>query len=77
MNYIVKIVAKATDDNPNFKGETSVYYIAKDWVYDKQMYAEENAWKRKWAAEKWIEDDRKWSAEHEKYWIYEYEIVEV
>lgn len=77
MKYIVKTIATATDDNPNFKGEVHTYFIARDYVYDEQFYAEMNAWKRRWAAEKWIEDDQKFERNFSNYWTYEYEIIEV
>lgn len=77
MTYIVKVVATATEDNPNFKGEVHTHFIDREgYVYDLQESAMMNGWKKRWAAEKFIKEMKEWLAERRYYWTDEYEIIE-
>lgn len=76
--YIVKATAKATDDNPNFKGKTEVWYCGKhglSWQEKENRYmAKRYCYQKRGNARKLIEKAKE---RDERFWTYEYKIVEV
>ena len=82
--YLVKAIAKATDDNPNFKGETHIYFYGKDNSCEDSIDDFNHwDWIVGWSHERWakrfIENEilsNTLSARYSKsYWTYDYEIV--
>lgn len=77
--YIVKVIAKATDKNKNFKGETSIYYYGKgeEEVFNLN-YAKEYGWKRRHFAERYVKEQKERDAQDKyHFWTYTYEIIEI
>lgn len=74
MEYIVKAIATATEDNPNFAGEKHVYYIGKgtNISSDTKWCV---GWKHRRFAEDYVRKEKKWTSENERFWKYQYEIL--
>lgn len=76
--YLIKVTYKAKDTNPNFKGETHIYYVGKgnksiENKYLSQWWTEEYGYKRECDAR------RSWEMKHQEdelYWYKTCEIVE-
>lgn len=74
MEYVVKEIATATDDNPNFAGETQIFYIGKGGrIYYDLRWCE--GWSRERFAKDYIRRDSEWSSKNERYWTYQYELI--
>lgn len=82
VRYIIKVTAKAKDNNPNFAGKTIVYYYGK-WqellaisIDTLTNYCVEHyGYKRQPDAIRAAKFWDKYSKEHEKYWTYNTEII--
>lgn len=73
MEYIVKSIATAKDNNPNFAGETRTFYHGKGGrVYDKPEWTP--GWSRKHFAVSFIRNALTWEST-DMYWTYRYEII--
>ena len=65
MNYFVKHTYIATAKHPNVKeGTRRVWYVGKGGDYVDQDLRFLTGWKRRAFAEKYIEKDKAWYAEH-------------
>lgn len=89
VRYIIKVTAKAKDNNPNFAGKTNVYWYGKEQMLlaqDEQSPTvkivtltnyciEHYGYKRRYDAIRAAKFWNEYTAEHEKFWTYNTEII--
>ena len=79
MKYFVKSTLTATENNPNFAGETQIWFTGKAGKTDHSPKFIEG-WSRKYFAEKYIKDCIEWNEQYElnhpKYWNSTFEVIE-
>lgn len=70
--YVVKTTYVATDDNPNFAGETQIWFTGKGECLSQNIEFCEG-----WSSPRWAKDYIKKSEEYdEPFWNRTYEIVQ-
>ena len=89
VRYIIKVTAKAKDNNPNFAGKTNIYLYGKGQMLlamDEQVpfirvntltnyCVEHYGYKRQCDAIRATKFWNEYTAEHEKFWTYSTEII--
>lgn len=80
--YVVRELLTATDDNPNFAGQTQEWYCTKDRAYTAKQWGMWHkiieGWKRKHFAEMFVRNEVEWYKTKSKYWtLTEIEIIEI